>query len=216
MILFNLDTLSISQFLKCQIEEAKQLFVSRFMDQVPAAKFWEIFASKKPFFPISYGPVDPTKLQLAASPFVNDSWLRQRKILAIPFDDLPESKEVLNPLLALYDENFPMFDFCQIQKPNFHEDQLPPALESATFLLTPWILPKTELISQLMLVLSDANRIVVKPADDTLCGILSRFSISVMAVLLDSFEVDGIPRPGSAILLKRKVCDFFVKFLEIN
>ena len=80
--------------------------------------------------------------------------------------------------------------------------------DAPIIVIAPWSMTKNDLINRLMLVISDADRVIIQTPTNVNCGILSRFSLSVMAILLDSFDVDGLPVPGNVILLKRKVRNY--------
>uniref|UniRef100_A0A914Y2U5 Cap-specific mRNA (nucleoside-2'-O-)-methyltransferase 2 n=1 Tax=Panagrolaimus superbus TaxID=310955 RepID=A0A914Y2U5_9BILA len=205
MIEFNLETLSLSQYLKCRMEEEKEKIVTDFMDsKSTAGNFFDLTSSTKPFFPIPMEKVDPTKIHLSSSPFVNDAWLRQRRILAVPYDSVPKEKRILNPLLAIYDEKFPLYDFSEIQHLKDFNNLYPNSDGSTVLIFTPWILTKKEIINKVLMILSDADKVIIQSVPNLTCGIVSRFSFSIMAILLDTFDLDGLPKPGSVILLKRK------------
>uniref|UniRef100_A0AC35F9M8 Cap-specific mRNA (nucleoside-2'-O-)-methyltransferase 2 n=1 Tax=Panagrolaimus sp. PS1159 TaxID=55785 RepID=A0AC35F9M8_9BILA len=204
MIEFNLETISASQFLKCQIEEEKQKIVNEFIENVPVGKFWSLTASSKPFFPLPLVKVDIPRIHLSSSPFVSDVWLRQRKVLAVPYDSLPPNRQILNPCLAIFDESYIFSDFAELQNLKDFNNLYPNSNGSTVFIFTPWILTKKEIINKLMMILSDAEKLIIQTVPNTNCGILSRFSLSIMAILLDTFDLDGLPNPGSVILLKRR------------
>lgn len=192
MIEFNLETLTLSQYLKCRMEEEKEKIVTEFMDSISTSgNFFDLTSSTKPFFPALLEKVDPVKIHLSSSPFVSDAWLRQRKILAVPYDSLPNDKRILNPLLAIYDENYQLYDFSEIQHLKDFNNLYPNSDGSTVLIFTPWILSKREIINKLMMILSDADKVIIQSVPNLACGIVSRFSFSVMAILLDTFDLDG-------------------------
>ena len=205
MIEFNINSLYISQFLKCQIDEIKNEYINNFFKKFPDKTFSDIHCSKKSFF---------SNVKNKFSDFRNfDSfnsleWISSEKFTVIPKEILLNLGPVKNCILGNLNSRKVKLDFCDLknEETNFSNSaNLNTVLE-----INPWILTKTELIDAVISSVPEVERVVISTPENSHCGILSRFSISLMAILLDIFKLEELPTPGGHILLQKKVIKIYI------
>uniref|UniRef100_A0A7E4VVB7 Cap-specific mRNA (nucleoside-2'-O-)-methyltransferase 2 n=1 Tax=Panagrellus redivivus TaxID=6233 RepID=A0A7E4VVB7_PANRE len=200
---FNLRSVEASQYLRCQIDDIKITTATDFLQKVPEPTFWDRFAVKKPLLPFRQAFIDPQVISLSSDPFMGENWLRSRRIVSIPKDTQNRLPPIKNALFSKLEHTNGTIDFCDLATTDKIID-FPRDAKSALFVLNAWELSKAELLRRLILILDDAEKIIIDIVPGHQCGILSRFAVSVMAVLLDCFELDGLPLPRKAILMKRR------------
>uniref|UniRef100_A0AC34RIW9 Cap-specific mRNA (nucleoside-2'-O-)-methyltransferase 2 n=1 Tax=Panagrolaimus sp. JU765 TaxID=591449 RepID=A0AC34RIW9_9BILA len=198
----NLDLLDTSQFLRCQIDDLKHSFATDYFDKLPEPRFWNSNASIRPIFLLKKERILPQTIQLNSPPFLALDWLKSRRFVVVPKDSVTNGP-ITNPVFGFHDPDNLKLDFCQLAGQKIPGSDLPPSSSVTLFGLNPWTLAKRDLINKIMLIMADAERVFVSVPPGLNCGILSRFSISCMAILMDVFELDGLPDPGDAIRLKR-------------